>query len=72
MIVDDFDGEKIVNDFDITPFVAETSTRFADIVGCERVKDLLDENIILQLTLSQQVKEKVFQGKCQRFYLYRM
>lgn len=36
---------------------------FSDIIGCDRAKQSLEENIILQLKLPQEQKDKLFQGQ---------
>lgn len=49
--------------FPIECFFEHHLVLFQDIIGCEKAKQLLEENVVLQLKLPHSVQSKVLQGK---------
>ncbi len=48
--------------FPIKSFIENHSVTFRDIIGCDRAKHLLEENVVLQLTLPCLIKTKALRG----------
>lgn len=48
--------------FPIECFFEIHAVTFEDIVGCDRAKQLLEENVVFQLKLPEVVRSKVLQG----------
>jgi hypothetical protein len=52
-----------IEGFDISPYVdTELEINFSDVIGCYRAKELLEENIVLQMKLPTDVRDQLFQG----------
>jgi ATP-dependent Zn protease len=50
------------NDFLQTSCSLNTNTRFYDIIGCDKAKQALQENVIFHLSLSDEVLSSTFTG----------
>lgn len=58
-----FSDNKLSNTFDISSFIySNIQVTFDDVIGCEKAKISLEENVILQLTLPEETRDAIFRG----------